>query len=65
MTENPVCCFCGRICENKWGNNPWPLGGPKDRCCDECDWTVVIPERMKRLRERRERATVPRPEEDE
>ncbi len=42
------CCLCGKEIEvvNGWdqGNNAQPL---KDgRCCDECNETKVIPERM-------------------
>lgn len=43
--ETFFCCICGtRI--NGIGNNPAPvaMGG---RCCDRCNETVVIPERLK------------------
>lgn len=41
------CCICGKEFEG-WGNNPAPiLNGEDDRCCDECNWEHVIPERIK------------------
>lgn len=52
MTEkkNPICCICGCECENEWGNNPYPIVKDEDaRCCDHCDQTVVIPERIRQF----------------
>lgn len=47
-----VCCICGKEHEG-FGNNPWPVKnkkgehfGPEERCCDECNSNVVIPERI-------------------
>ena len=40
------CCICGKVFSG-YGNNPWPV--VKDemaRCCDHCNDTVVIPERI-------------------
>ena len=47
--KNYICCICN--CEfTGYGNNPQPISqNPKDRCCDNCNQTVVIPERIKRL----------------
>jgi hypothetical protein len=43
------CSICGNEIENKngWdkGNNAEPVND--GRCCDVCNWTVVIPTRMK------------------
>lgn len=53
-TKNPTCCICGCECENKYGNNPWPV--VKDEgavCCNACDETVVIPARFKQLMDAR------------
>ena len=45
------CCICGVEIKG-WGNNPWPLSeGENDRCCDVCNDTRVIPERIKRMQE--------------
>ena len=43
MTEKkPVCCLCGRECDDEWGNNPWPLSlGDDDRCCNACNTEVI------------------------
>lgn len=39
------CCICGLKMQG-YGNNPAPVatGG---RCCDDCNASVVIPERLK------------------
>jgi len=50
------CCICGKEIENKGGftqdNNAWPV---KDgRCCDHCNNTVIIPERVRRMTQNRD-----------
>ena len=46
------CCICGKEIEG-FGNNPWPVNNnDRERCCDDCNWTVVIPARMLNLRRR-------------
>ena len=48
--ENPKCCFCGKECENQWGNNPWPLAKDEEtKCCSDCNALYVIPARMLNL----------------
>lgn len=42
------CCICGA--EIRYGNDPWPVRA-EGRCCDKCNWTVVIPERKRRYEE--------------
>lgn len=46
------CCLCRKEIEvvGTWkeGNNAQPL--KEGRCCDKCDITKVIPERLKRFR---------------
>lgn len=45
------CCFCKEEITG-WGNNPAPLfQDGKNRCCDVCNATIVIPERIKRMKE--------------
>lgn len=39
------CCLCGKTFV-EFGNNPWPLA-KKGRCYDMCNWTKVIPARVK------------------
>ena len=40
------CCICGKEIEG-YGNNPWPVNQEEDaRCCDDCNWSVVIPARI-------------------
>lgn len=45
-----TCCFCGKVITG-YGNDPQPLVDNycENRCCDECNANVVIPERIKRL----------------
>ena len=44
--KKPICCICGKECENEWGNNPYPLVKDENaRCCDECNM-LVIAERL-------------------
>ena len=44
-----ICCICGKEYVG-YGNNPWPVNNdPEARCCEECNFTVVIPERIKNL----------------
>lgn len=52
MEENkkPICCFCGKECEDEFGNNPYPANTEEDaRCCNDCNTTIVIPERIKKI----------------
>ena len=36
--KNPICCICGKECENEWGNNPWPINNDENaRCCNKCN----------------------------
>jgi hypothetical protein len=47
--EEIKCCICGKIFIG-YGNNPWPVVRDEDaRCCDECNWTKVIPARLKAM----------------
>ena len=40
-----TCSICGGKYRG-WGHNAWPV---KDgRCCEACNWTCVIPERLRR-----------------
>ena len=50
--EKYICCFCKKEFKDH-GNNPAPLIRDTDknpnRCCDDCNLTVVIPERLRRI----------------
>lgn len=46
--DKRVCCICGKKIEG-WGNNPWPIKDSGE-CCSECNYTKVLPERIKRLK---------------
>ena len=49
------CCICGQDIQpdaNGWmlGHNPSPLyNGENERCCDTCNYGIVIPERLYQL----------------
>ena len=43
---NQTCVICGESF-NGLGNNPAPLG--EGRCCDNCNFTKVIPKRLSQL----------------
>lgn len=46
------CCICGKEIEG-YGNNPWPIStNEEDLCCDECNFTIVVPKRIEMLQER-------------
>lgn len=48
--KKPICCFCGKECENIFGNNPYPASkNEEDRCCDFCNMTIVLPKRLEAL----------------
>lgn len=54
--KNPICCICGNECENEFGNNPWPVNNDEDaRCCNVCNDTVVVPERIATLINKKEK----------
>lgn len=40
-----VCCICGRKFKG-YGNNAYPIC--EGVCCDNCNYEVVIPARLKR-----------------
>ena len=42
-----VCCICGKGSRG-FGNNA-DTESEKDRCCDNCNDTVVVPNRMRAL----------------
>ena len=51
MAKSFVCCICGEDSMG-YGNNPYPVVKDKDAvCCDRCNLTKVIPERMRIARE--------------
>lgn len=47
MKEKHICCLCGNEFIG-FGNNPEPLmeNSDENRCCDECNESKVIPERL-------------------
>jgi len=51
--EKPIICsICHKpipVKHGNWkdGNNAQPIND--GRCCDECDWGVVIPERIRQM----------------
>lgn len=43
------CCFCKKIIERRYGNNPAPVESAEKDCCNECNEKIVIPYRIKLL----------------
>lgn len=43
--KNEKCCICGQEI-NGMGNNPYPVR-TEGRCCRSCNYTVVLPERVR------------------
>lgn len=60
MSKKDKCCICEAEIVG-FGHNPRPIKNKdgqefetgKDSCCIDCNYTVVIPERIKIIRERR------------
>lgn len=45
------CCFCKKEIVG-FGNNPQPVNNKRNaRCCDKCNWEIVIQARLKLSRE--------------
>lgn len=54
--QEKTCCICGKTFTG-WGNNPEPVMPYANettrlvnRCCDDCNMSVVIPARIAHLR---------------
>lgn len=45
MDEKEKCCICGKEI-NGMGNNPYPVR-TEGWCCRYCNYTVVLPERVR------------------
>ena len=39
------CVICKKTIKGQYGNNPAPVK-VRGKCCDECNWKVVIPTRL-------------------
>ena len=48
MNSNLTCCICEALLPDL-GHNPEPVNNGKGRCCDVCNFTVVIPARLKEI----------------
>lgn len=45
-----VCCICGVLIRDEWGNNPSPVNDEEGaKCCDVCDRDYVIPARIRQI----------------
>lgn len=44
--KKKICVLCGKKDFKEWGNNPYPLK-ESGICCDSCNNTKVVPERMR------------------
>lgn len=47
-----TCCLCGGKYWG-WGNNAWPLDN-EGRCCDACNFTKVVPARLRSMKRNKE-----------
>ena len=47
--EKLMCCFCKEEIDG-YGNNPEPAAEGELKCCDKCNWSVVIPARINEAR---------------
>ena len=45
-----TCCFCEETFEG-WGHNPHPILHGRVVACDECNVTIVLPQRIRMRRE--------------
>jgi len=46
--EEKPCIICGGEIADDWGHNPEPIKEYNEgRCCDTCNFTIVIPERIR------------------
>ena len=51
------CCFCKKEC-GEFGNNPAPINNSrKARCCDLCNWTIVMVARLGNTKQAQEMFT--------
>ena len=51
-TDEKTCCICKKKFYG-FGNNPSPVK-TSGRCCDECNFTKVLPERISQLYDKKE-----------
>ena len=47
------CCFCEKLLEKKYSNNPSPLEDSQKDCCNYCNKHLVIPYRNQLLKNRK------------
>ena len=52
--EIKKCCFCEQDITG-YGNNPAPVKANNLKCCDKCNFNIVIPARMKIIGEYKEK----------
>jgi len=60
MSKKEKCCICEAEISG-WGHNPQPIKDEngqdfkpgEDSCCLDCNYSVVIPERIKNITSRR------------
>lgn len=53
MDKIKKCCFCGKKIEFMEQNNPSPVNNEEGAvCCSDCDFSIVIPARIKQIYEK-------------
>ena len=46
-----ICCICKQEIKDGYGHNPapFPVEWPEQRCCDICNYGVVLPLRLEKI----------------
>tara|TARA_B100001564_G_scaffold296344_1_gene261788 strand:+ start:99 stop:293 length:195 start_codon:yes stop_codon:yes gene_type:complete len=45
LKGDTICCFCAQPVKEFESHNAWPV--MDDRCCETCNYVVVVPARLK------------------
>lgn len=60
------CVFCGKEIKSGWGNSCRPIyNDEKIRCCNGCNYYVVIPARIEQIKEEAKKDELSKTNKDE
>lgn len=51
VEKTKVCCICSKQF-TEYGNDPWPVKD-EGQCCNACNWNIVLPQRIKNLKNKK------------